>query len=113
MKISEMNVNEACRVAAASFAMGPAAECDPFWEDCFTALAAAAKICIMDPQDAQVDLMQAPSGLKFVRVYYKQLIAGSWTQLICNIAREGFGEFIRMPKGSRKLMTLHHGGINY
>lgn len=113
MKINEMNANAACRVAAASFAMGPAAECDPFWVDCFTALAIAAKARIMDPQDAQVDLMQAPDGLKFVRVYYKEMIDRSWTQLICNISRDGFGEFIRMPRGSKKLMTLHRGGLNY
>lgn len=113
MKINEMNANAACRVAAASFAMGPAAECDPFWEDCIAALAGASNTYLNDEKDAQVDLMQAPSGLKFVRVYYKQLSAGSWTRLVCNISCEGFGEFIRMPKGSRKLMTLHCGGLNY
>ena len=111
MKINEMNANAACRVAAASFAMGPAVECDSFWEDCFTALAAAAKARLawlekemeQEKREKLLDLVQ-----RMMKVVGRITDAGH-----LSIGPKGdINGYIQGTEGKASVETIGAGGYN-
>lgn len=112
MKIEEMNQNADCRGVAYGFANCSLDSCDEFWVDMVEALANAADVPVVDPRDAQVDLLDH-NGQKYIRVYYNQMDTGCRVRLAATIVRSEFGEFVRKPIGAKRIKVLHEGGLNY